>query len=379
MTKFKINPTYSIMHQLNYVKLFCFAIVILIIITPLSAQQPFHYTIQVHPNQESRSKILFIEYEIGGQKIKDSILLSNKSNALRKSLPQPVAANIYTNDKTIPSENVFLANNLINITLNSNNISIPKTKLQQDFADLTANDQIRPTYFPLYGELSAKNDTAGLNKLSIIFDSLKKDDVKKSLAFFKLNRTSLLSLFAFSRFTSFFADYSKVKKDYLQLPLWAKNSPDGKNILAKIQGAQSAQLNTTAKNFSQLSNTGKTIRLSNFKGKYLLLDFWASWCAPCRKEHPNLMNVYNTFKRNQFEIIAVSLDNNKQDWGNAIQQDKINWIQISDLRGQQNAIALQYGVQSVPANFLIDPNGVIIGKNLSPEALREKLATLIKL
>ena len=91
------------------------------------------------------------------------------------------------------------------------------------------------------------------------------------------------------------------------------------------------------------------------------------------------MNVYNTFKGNQFEIIAVSLDNNKQDWGNAIQQDKINWIQISDLRGQQNAIALQYGVQSVPANFLIDPNGVIIGKNLSPEALREKLATLIKL
>lgn len=347
--------------------------------TVLYAQQAFYYTIQVNPLPESKSTRLYIEYELGGVIIKDSLNLKTPLNNFRKTLPQPVAASLYTNDETVPTQKVFLANNQIVLTLNEKGLTIPNTKLQKDFAYITANDQIRPTYFPLYGELTAKNDTAALNQLAIIFDSLKKDDVKKSLAYFKSNPSSLLSLFAFSRFTSFFADCSKVKKDYLQLPLWAKNSPDGKNILAKIQGAQSAQLNTLAKNFSQLSNKAKPIKLSAYKGKYILLDFWASWCAPCRKEHPKLINLYNTYKGGKFEIIAVSLDNNKQDWLNAIQQDNINWIQVSDLRGQQNAIALQYGVQSVPANFLIDPNGVIIGKNLTADALLEKLKELIKL
>ena len=217
-----------------------------------------------------------------------------------------------------------------------------------------------------------------MKKLGVIFDSLKNDDIQKSLKYFKANKTSLLSLFSFNRYTTFYADYAKVEKDFNLLPDWAKSSPDGKIIIAKINGAKSAQVDTKAKDFSQKSSTGKDVNLKSFDGKYILLDFWASWCAPCRKEHPNLIRIYEQFKDKNFDIISISLDSEKENWLKAISKDKLTWTQISDLKGQQNDIAVQYGVQSVPANFLINSKGIIIGKNLTTEQLNEKLKELVE-
>jgi len=341
------------------------------------AQKSFFYNFSTTlPTNEKVNK-LYIAYEIAGIKFKDSLDFGKKQQTLKKMLTQPVSATIYTNNIKIEPLTVMLANNILLVVINDNSISISKSKLQDDFLYLTENDRIRPSYFPLYGELSAKNDTAGLNKLGVIFDSLKNDDIKKSLDYFKANKTSLLSLYSFNRFTTFFADYSKVEKDFALLPTWAKNTPDGKSIKAKIEGAKSAQVNTKAKKFVQQSSKGQKISLDAFEGKYVLLDFWASWCAPCRKEHPNLIKTYEQFKAKNFEIISVSLDSENDNWINAIAKDKITWTQISDLKGQQNDIAVQYGVQSVPANFLINPKGTIIDKNLSGEELYKKLKTLL--
>lgn len=176
-----------------------------------------------------------------------------------------------------------------------------------------------------------------------------------------LTLTIFSSLYSFNRFTTFFADYSKVEKDFALLPTWAKNNQDGKSIVAKIEGAKSSQVKTLAKKFMQQSSTGQKISLEAFEGKYILLDSWVSWCSPCRKEHPNLIKTYELFKNKNFEITSVSLDSENDNWLSAIVKDKITWTQISDLKGQQNDIAVQYGVQSVPANFLINPDGIIIG------------------
>ena len=341
------------------------------------AQKSFFYNLSTTlPTDENLTK-LYIAYEVAGIKFKDSLDFGKKQLTLKKILNQPVAATIYTNNNQNEPLSVMLANNTLSVVVTDNLISISKSKLQDDFLYLTANDRIRPAYFPLYGELSTKNDTAGLNKLGVLFDSLKNDDIKKSLVYFKVNKTSLLSLYSFNRYTTFFADYSKVDRDFALLPTWAKNSPDGKSIIAKIEGAKSAQVNTQAKKFVQQSSTGQKISLEAFEGKYVLLDFWASWCAPCRKEHPNLIKTYEQFKNKHFEIISVSLDSEKDSWLNAIAKDKITWTQVSDLKGQQNDIAVQYGVQSVPANFLINPKGVIIDKNLTGEELYKKLKTLL--
>ena len=321
---------------------------------------------------------LFIDYEITGIKFTDSLNLAKKQYSLNKKLSQPVAATLYTDNETIKSQSIFLANNVLQVNINDTSVFVNKTKLQEEFLFLTANDRIRPNYFPLYGELNANNDTVGLKKLSIIFDSLMKDDIKKSYNYFKSNKSSLLSLFAFSRSAAFASDYSKVEKDFMLLPLWARNTPDGKSIALKIQGAKSAQINTPAKDFTLMSSTGQKISLKDFKGKYVLLDFWASWCGPCRKEHPNLIKAYEQFNQKNFEIISISLDNDKSSWLEAIKKDKINWTNISDLKGQQNEIALKYGVQAIPANFLINPDGIIIKKDLNGQLLIDKLNTLLK-
>lgn len=339
------------------------------------AQKSFFYEITTSIGKNEKIEMLFIEYDIAGIIIKDSLQISQAK--LRNNLPQPISAKIYTNNKKIQPIFVMLANNNLTVSIVENNLSVEKSKLQEDFLFLTKNDRIRPQYFPLYGELSAKNDTIELKKLGVLFENFKNEDILNSLNYFKSNKTSLLSLFAFNRYTTFYADYSKVSKDFELLPTWAKNSPDGKNISAKIAGAKSMQINSKTKEFEQKNSKGQRISLNNFKGKYILLDFWASWCAPCRKEHPNLIKIYENNKNNNFDIISVSLDSSKENWLDAIDKDNLTWTQLSDLKGQQNEIAVKYGVQSVPANFLINPNGIIIAKNIKPEELDEKLKTLL--
>ncbi|MDD2813526.1 MAG: TlpA disulfide reductase family protein, partial [Bacteroidales bacterium] len=123
---------------------------------------------------------------------------------------------------------------------------------------------------------------------------------------------------------------------------------------------------------------GQEVTLSSFRGKYVLLDFWAGWCAPCRRENPNIVKAYNQFKNKGFEIYGVSLDRDRQEWLDAIKADKLAWIHVSDLQFWNSPAAKQYGVQSIPANFLIDPNGIIIDRNLRGGALEARLQEIFQ-
>jgi peroxiredoxin len=133
-----------------------------------------------------------------------------------------------------------------------------------------------------------------------------------------------------------------------------------------------------APDFTQHTPEGKAVSLSSFKGKYVLVDFWASWCAPCRAENPNVVKAYNKYKDKGFTVLGVSLDaeSARAAWLKAIASDGITWTQISDLKGWKNEAAALYGVSSIPQNFLIDPNGVVIGKNLRGDDLQKKLASI---
>ncbi len=127
-----------------------------------------------------------------------------------------------------------------------------------------------------------------------------------------------------------------------------------------------------------LSNPeGKQIKLSSLRGKYVLIDFWASWCGPCRQENPNVVRVYNQYKDKNFEIYGVSLDREQAKWVQAIQQDNLTWTHVSDLKFWSSEAAKTYNVRGIPATFLLDPKGKIIAKNLRGEALESKLMELL--
>jgi peroxiredoxin len=120
------------------------------------------------------------------------------------------------------------------------------------------------------------------------------------------------------------------------------------------------------------------VALSSLKGhKLLLIDFWAAWCRPCRDENPNVVRIYNEFNKKGFEILGVSLDRKKEDWLKAIADDKLTWKQVSDLKYFNGPVTKQYNVTSIPANVLLDENGVIIAKNLRGEELYNKIKTIL--
>ncbi|MEM1326028.1 MAG: TlpA disulfide reductase family protein [Bacteroidota bacterium] len=147
-----------------------------------------------------------------------------------------------------------------------------------------------------------------------------------------------------------------------------------KSIKAQIAGAQAFMIGAEAPDFTQQTPEGEDLTLSELRGKVVLVDFWASWCGPCRRENPNVVKVYDKYKEQGFEILGVSLDKQKSRWLQAIEADKLTWKQVSDLKGWQNDVAKLYGVRSIPSTILLDTEGKIIARNLRGAALEAKLA-----
>jgi thiol-disulfide isomerase/thioredoxin len=132
-----------------------------------------------------------------------------------------------------------------------------------------------------------------------------------------------------------------------------------------------------APDFGQADPEGKVVKLSALRGQYVLLDFWASWCPPCRAENPVLVQAYHQYKKKKFTILSVSLDHDRAAWLKAVQKDGLTWPQVSDLKGWDNAAAARYHIVAVPQNYLLDPNGHIVGQNLRGAALKQRLAQLL--
>jgi peroxiredoxin len=151
----------------------------------------------------------------------------------------------------------------------------------------------------------------------------------------------------------------------------------GKYLQAQIATAKVGAVGTEAIDFTQNDTAGHAIALSSFKGKYVLVDFWASWCGPCRMENPNVVSMFSKFRNKNFTVLGVSLDKAKDPWVRAIKDDGLTWTQVSDLKYWNNEAALKYHVQAIPTNLLIDPNGKIVGKNLRGAELQNKLCELL--
>jgi peroxiredoxin len=196
-------------------------------------------------------------------------------------------------------------------------------------------------------------------------------------SFLQQNRSSYVSPFLLVVVNQLSEDVFLLERRLQSLSPQVQQSMYGRYLQEQIDNGKVGAIGSEAMDFTQNDTAGTPVSLSSFKGKYVLVDFWASWCKPCRMENPNVLEAYEKFKTKNFTVLGVSLDQSRASWIKAIQDDKLAWSQVSDLKFWNNEVAREYRISQIPQNFLIDPSGKIVGKNLRGADLESKLCALL--
>lgn len=228
-----------------------------------------------------------------------------------------------------------------------------------------------------YRDYSQRGDQENMKAIYTEYETLQNKTIQTIKDHITDYNDTYLSAFLADVYFTNTDDFEELKAIFTTLD----NSLDGyshyDNIKNKYNAVAAVAIGSEAPDFTLNDPDGNPISLSSFKGKYVLVDFWASWCGPCRQENPNIVAVYKRYGGDKFEILGVSLDQTKDNWLKGIEDDKLVWPQVSDLKYWQSDAAKLYGVKVIPHNVLIDPDGIIIAKDLLGNQLEEKLKTVL--
>jgi peroxiredoxin len=223
------------------------------------------------------------------------------------------------------------------------------------------------------------NDVELMRQTKSKLDSLRKIEFDYATGFIRKNPKSPVALFVVHELAKPIANPPDFPSAFLLLDPSLQNTRLGKSLKAMIDIQNAYKKGDLIPNFTQPDINGKLINVSDFKGKYLLVDFWASWCGPCRLDNPNLKQAFEKYRKDGLVVLAVSIDDAKEKWIKAINQDGTGgFIQVGDMKGRQNSAAQLLKVKSIPQNYLIDPNGKILGKNLHGMELNTALEKIFK-
>ena len=273
---------------------------------------------------------------------------------------------------------------MVNFTDSVKNAKVANSKIQDEFIKYVSYTQpLDKMLFDIdqeFAKLPAEKqaDTTVTNSLKRRFLNLNEQRKTVATQFFKDYPNSYVSLFMLnSELGGDNMDISTFEPLFSSLGATVKKTGLGKFIAKQIATGKFTSIGSIAPDFTQKSPEGKDIKLSDFKGKYVLLDFWASWCGPCRQENPNVLNAFKKYKSKNFTILGVSLDKEKGPWVKAIADDGLTWPHVSGLNYFYAEEVEMYGIKGIPQNFLINPEGKIIAKNLRGEDLDKKLEEVL--
>lgn len=230
-----------------------------------------------------------------------------------------------------------------------------------------------------YAEYKAameKNDTATMKKMEDASDALDKEMKQMIIDFAKANSTSVVAPYLIMK-NAYQFELPELVEISATFDTTLGSSTYYQRVKERVEILQKVEIGQPAVDFTMNDSLGNPVALSSLKGKILLVDFWASWCRPCRAENPNVVKAYQAYNKKGFDVLGVSFDKDREKWVKACKDDNLTWHQVSDLQGWGNAAGKLYGINSIPSNVLLDANQIIIARNLRGEDLLKKLEELL--
>lgn len=336
---------------------------------------------------------VYLMYKNAGANVKDSALVKNGTFAFNGKVSGPVAAKLTLNhngaeEKNADALSLYLDKGTIGVSAKDSikNAQITGSAINTEYAKykavLAGPEKIMKGLSVDWAAASneQKENEAFRKGFSDRYQAAAKEKNELQEAYVTKNPDSFFSLLAVKETTDNEEDPAKIELAFNKLSERLKASSAGVALVKTIANIKATQVGSIAPDFTQNDVNDKPVKLSDFRGKYVLLDFWASWCGPCRAENPNVVKAYNEYKDKNFTVLGVSLDNpgKKEFWLKAIEADGLAWTQVSDLQGWNNAASKMYGVKGIPQNYLVGPDGKIVAKNLRGEELHKALSGLIK-